>query len=162
MSPVHRTIISHRVGISGSNMATQDSSACRLPASSDSSPGPLSTEPMRFAFLVHPLGHETKTLLNLDPQGCLQREQGSELLSLCGHLHRMLGDGRRRLAEASIPTVRIADELPGLISRCGAVAEGRFYEIPLDAWEILDDPGRAVDYMEQAVDAAYAWGAMLI
>ncbi len=117
---------------------------------------------MRFAFLVHPLGHETKTLLNLDPQGCLQREQGSDLLSFCGHLHRMLGEGRRRLAEPSIPTVRIADELPGLISRSGAVAEGRFYEIPLDAWEILDDPGRAVDYMEQAVDAAHAWGAKLI
>ena len=54
---------------------------------------------MRFAFLVHPLGEETKTLLNLDPNGCLQREQGGDLLSFCGHLHQMLAAGTRRLGE---------------------------------------------------------------
>lgn len=117
---------------------------------------------MRFAFLVHPLGEETKTLLNLDPNGCLQREQSNDLLSFCGHLHQMLAAGRRSPNEPLVPAVRIADELQGLVSQTGARAEGRFYEIPLDAYEILDDPGRAVAYMEQAVDAARDWGAELV
>ncbi|HEV7225150.1 MAG TPA: aminotransferase class III-fold pyridoxal phosphate-dependent enzyme [Pirellulales bacterium] len=117
---------------------------------------------MRFAFLVHPLGEETKTLFNLDPNGCLQREQSSDLLSFCGQLHRMLAGARELSAKAAVPEVRIVDQLTGLASSSGARAEGRFYEIPLDAWEILNDPALAIHYMEQAVDAAHAWGAKLV
>ena len=118
--------------------------------------------PMRFAFLVHPLGEETKTLFNLDPSGSLQRSQSGDLLSFCGQLHQMLASARGKNSAPSVPAVRVVDELSGLVSRTGAAAEGRFYEIPLDAWEILDDPAAAVDFMEQAVDAAQAWGARLV
>ena len=117
---------------------------------------------MRFAFLVHPLGEETKTLFNLDPSGSLQRSQSGDLLSFCGQMHQMLASARGKASATSVPAVRVVDELAGLVSRTGAEAEGRFYEIPLDAWEILDDPGTAVDFMEQAVDAAHAWGAKLV
>lgn len=115
---------------------------------------------MRFAFLVHPLGEETKTLFNLDSKGSLQRSQGCDLLSFCGQLHQMLAATQNQPSPP--PAVRVVDELAGLVSRSGAKAEGRFYEIPLDAWEILDDPAMAVHYMEQAVDAARDWGAQLV
>lgn len=117
---------------------------------------------MRFAFLVHPLGEETKTLFKLDAGGALQRSQGCDLLSFCGQLHQMLAATQQKSPAPPAPAVRVVDELAGLVSRCGTAAEGRFYEIPLDAWEILDDPALAVAYMEQAVDAAEAWGAKIV
>ncbi|HUY35041.1 MAG TPA: aminotransferase class III-fold pyridoxal phosphate-dependent enzyme [Pirellulales bacterium] len=117
---------------------------------------------MKFAFLIHPLSDETKTLLELDPNGHLHRDHGGDLLSFCASLHKMLAPARRRQATVGEPRVRVVDELCGLVSATGARAHGRFYEIPMDAWEILDDPGRAVDYMEKAVDEAAAWGARLV
>ncbi|HEV3005346.1 MAG TPA: hypothetical protein VGX78_12845, partial [Pirellulales bacterium] len=117
---------------------------------------------MKFAFLIHPLTDATKTLLELDPERKLHREHGGDLLSFCASLHKTLAPARRRQQERAEPRVRVIDELAGLVSATGARADGRFYEIPLDAWQILDDPARAVGYMEQAVDEAAAWGARLV
>ncbi len=44
----------------------------------------------------------------------------------------------------------------------GAPAEGRLYEIPMDARAILTDPDRALAQMEQAVTDAVLWGARLV
>ena len=142
-------------------MAIQDNVGCQSRAPKVSALLADSGE-MKFAFLIHPLSDETKTLMELDPDGHLHRDHGGDLLSFCDSLHKMLVPARRRQTAGGEPRVRVVDELAGLVSATGARAHGRFYEIPLDAWEILDDPGRAVGYMEQAVDDAAAWGARLV
>jgi acetylornithine/succinyldiaminopimelate/putrescine aminotransferase/predicted amino acid dehydrogenase len=58
--------------------------------------------------------------------------------------------------------VRVVDELLGLVSASGAQAEGRVYEIPMDAAEILADPVRAMEYVEQATQMAADWGAKVV
>src|SRR5512146_1529631 len=118
-------------------MRNEDSSDLGNQNACPASLAQASQSPMRFAFLVHPLGEETKTLFNLDSGGSLQRSQGCDLLSFCGQLHQMLAATQNQPSPP--PAVRVVDELAGLVSRSGAKAEGRFYEIPLDAWEILDD-----------------------
>ena len=45
-----------------------------------------------------------------------------------------------RQGEAEGP--RVADTFAGLVSSTGARAEGRLYEIPMDARSILNDPDR--------------------
>src|SRR5260370_39461921 len=61
--------------------------------------------------------------------------------------------------ESAAPFV---DEMSGLVSKTGARAEGRLYEIPMTGHEILQDPHRALGLMEKAVDAAAAWGARIV
>ncbi len=57
---------------------------------------------------------------------------------------------------------RVADTFDGLVSAAGARAEGRIYEIPMDARSILGDPDRALELMEQAVEDAIGWGARIV
>ena len=57
---------------------------------------------------------------------------------------------------------RVVDTFAGLVSATGARAEGRLYEIPMDARSILADPDRALELMEQAVEDAIGWGARIV
>ena len=78
----------------------------------------------------------------------------------CSYLHSQASQRNARAAES--PRVRVVDELPGLVSITGAQAEGRVYEIPMDAAEILADPVRAMEYVEQATQMAADWGAKVV
>src|SRR5262249_28880195 len=117
---------------------------------------------MKFAFLVHPLSNETEDLLQLDGGGVLRGNWGGNIPRFCLDLHAATEARRGAPTNAAPPEARPIDELAGLVSPAGAGTEGRLYEIPMDARDILDDPGRAVAYMEQAVDRAAAWGARLV
>ncbi len=64
--------------------------------------------------------------------------------------------GLMRQGEAEGP--RVADTFAGLVSSTGARAEGRLYEIPMDARSILNDPDPALELTEQALENAIDWG----
>jgi acetylornithine/succinyldiaminopimelate/putrescine aminotransferase/predicted amino acid dehydrogenase len=57
---------------------------------------------------------------------------------------------------------RVVDTFAGLVSAAGARAEGRLYEIPMDARSILAEPDQALEFMEQAVADAIGWGARIV
>ena len=114
---------------------------------------------MKFAFLIHPLSQATKDLYRLNNGGALLEHWGSNLLQFAAQLHRSFRE-TRTLSDVTRP--RLFDQMAGLASSRGGSAEGRIYEIPMGAAEILTDPHRAVDFMEQAVDEAAAWGAKLV
>ena len=62
----------------------------------------------------------------------------------------------------TVPRVReLSTPSMGWSQRPGR-AEGRLYEIPMDARAILADSARALDLMEQAVDDAIGWGARIV
>jgi putrescine aminotransferase len=117
---------------------------------------------MKFAFLIHPLSDETRSLMQLDAGGVLRDNWGSDILQFCLDLHAATESYQREVANNTVHHARLADELSGLVSATGARAEGRLYEIPMDARGILDDPAQAIEYMEEAVDRAAAWGARLV
>jgi len=117
---------------------------------------------MKFAFLIHPISEETKNLLELDPEGRLRNVWGQDLLGFCRELHRSVSEALQQGSNGSPPRVRVVDELPGLVSLTGARAEGRLYEIPMGAREILAEPARAVGYILEAVNMAADWGAKLV
>jgi acetylornithine/succinyldiaminopimelate/putrescine aminotransferase/predicted amino acid dehydrogenase len=116
----------------------------------------------KFAFLVHPLTEETKALLQFDAKETVRNRWGADLLGFCSDLHRALAGVQSGQHNNIVPRTRVVDELAGLVSFLGARAEGRLYEIPMDAMEIIDDPARAMAYMEEAVDQAAEWGAKLV
>jgi acetylornithine/succinyldiaminopimelate/putrescine aminotransferase/predicted amino acid dehydrogenase len=116
---------------------------------------------MKFAFLVHPLSAESASLMEMDQGGLLRSQWGLNVLEFCSQLHvsmEGLASNERTVREQP----RLVDEVRGLVSATGAVSEGRLYEIPMDALQILSDPNRAVAYMEQAVDLAAVWGAQIV
>ncbi len=115
---------------------------------------------MKFAFLAHPLSQEHRSLLAVDDAGTLRRSWGGDIFQFCQLLHRNLS--QFRVDPAGEETIRVVDELRGLVSVTGGSCEGRFYEIPMDAMQILDNPGRAIGFMEQAVDDAARWGAEIV
>ncbi len=117
---------------------------------------------MKFAFLVHPLTEETKQMLEWDPAGSLRNSFGNDLLGFCQTLHDSIAHAQRTTEFAAQPRVRVVDELKNMVSIRGAKIDGRLYEIPMDAYEILDDPTRAMEYMEEAVDMAADWGARIV
>jgi len=77
-------------------------------------------------------------------------------------LHRSVKHIRRRSGSGGPRRVRVVDEFPGVVSASGARTEGRLYEIPMDVSAILEDTGRALAYMEEAVDLAADWGAKIV
>lgn len=117
---------------------------------------------MKFAFLIHPISAEFGALMDLDHGGVLQQLWGVDPLALCAQLHGAVSEARALRATGRPMEARVVDELRGLASPLGNVADGRLYEIPLDAQEILADPDRALVYMEHAADMAADWGARLI
>ncbi len=118
---------------------------------------------MKFAFLGHPLSQETRDLLKIDdPHQSLRRKWGRDVLGLSKNLHQALGKLREASNVEDPPQVRMVDHMTGLTSPTGDATEGRIYEIPLDAWQILQDPSHAMRYMEEAVDMAVKWGADVV
>lgn len=115
---------------------------------------------MKFAFIVHPISEETKTFMHWDRSRGLNRQVGADLLQLCAATHDSLA--AQEPVGRTTPHVRVADEMVGMISWTGASADGRLYEIPLDAYEILADPVRAMEYVEDATQRATEWGAQII
>lgn len=116
---------------------------------------------MKFAFLAHPLSQEYRALLAVDYSGRLRRSWGGDIFQFCQQLHEHMnryniGDSRET------DKVRVLDEFSGLVSANGTSVDGRFYEIPMDAMQILDQPNQAISFMEQAVDDAVSWGAEVV
>ena len=126
--------------------------------------GPRADGPgMRFAFLIHPLSEQTTDLMALDRDGRLRRTWGrADLLEFCAEAHAAFEPRHRPIPDGRSLAPRIADTFDGLVSAAGARAEGRLYEIPMDARGILGDPGRALELMEQAVEDAIGWGARIV
>ena len=115
---------------------------------------------MKFAFLVHPLSDESNTLVEMNDGNALaSRWSGGNLLEFCNFLHQTMAG---RAGDKPEPRVRVMDHLNGLVSNRGVSCDGRLYEIPMGAVEILEDPVRAMAYMEQAVQMAAEWGAGVI
>jgi acetylornithine/succinyldiaminopimelate/putrescine aminotransferase/predicted amino acid dehydrogenase len=117
---------------------------------------------MRFAFLVHPVAESAASFMKLDEGGVLRKLWGTDPLRLTGALHKVV---QRVMAEADEPQVaaiRVVDEMPNLVSPLGATAHGRLYEIPMGAMAILEDPDRALGYIQQAVQQAVEWGAKIV
>jgi 3-acetyloctanal aminotransferase len=117
---------------------------------------------MRFAFLVHPVADSTESFIKLDEGGVLRRLWGTDPLRLTGALHQVVQQVMAGADEPQVPQVRVVDELPNLVTPRGATAHGRLYEIPMGAMAILDDPDRALGYIQQAVQQAAEWGARII
>jgi acetylornithine/succinyldiaminopimelate/putrescine aminotransferase/predicted amino acid dehydrogenase len=115
---------------------------------------------MKFAFIVHPISEESKTFMHWDRSRGLNRHVGADLLQLCAAVHDSLNADDQ--AGRTSPHVRIADEMLNMVSWTGASADGRIYEIPLDAFEILADPVRAMEFVEDATQRAVEWGARII
>ncbi|MCE9554386.1 MAG: aminotransferase class III-fold pyridoxal phosphate-dependent enzyme [Planctomycetes bacterium] len=116
---------------------------------------------MKFAFLVHPLSDESAALVDMNDGNALSsRWSGGNLLEFCNFLHQTMAGSQSGVKQE--PRVRVMDHLTGLVSPRGASCDGRLYEIPMGAAEILDDPVRAMAYMEQAVQMAAEWGAGVI
>ncbi len=116
---------------------------------------------MRFAFLIHPISEQTRNLMDLDAEGRLRRTWGrADLLRFCAEAHSAFEARPNRDSQLDGP--RIVDTFGGLVSATGARAEGRLYEIPMDARSILADASRALDLMEQAVEDAIGWGARIV
>ncbi|NIL97586.1 MAG: aminotransferase class III-fold pyridoxal phosphate-dependent enzyme [Planctomycetales bacterium] len=117
---------------------------------------------MKFAFLVHPLSRASRTFFELEDRGTISNVWGRgnlfELSSqVQGALAISLAAGRRR-----VDCTTVIDELRQLRSPSGRVAEGRLYEIPLDAHQILADPDRAMGHAEAALQMAADWGAGIV
>ena len=117
---------------------------------------------MKFGFLAHPLTNETKELMQLDPGSVLLDNWGNNILQFCLDLHRATEAMKQEARPDVVAEARMIDELAGLVSPAGARADGRLYEIPMDARSILENPGQAIQYMEQAVDRAAEWGACVV
>jgi len=117
---------------------------------------------MKFAFLIHPLTDDMSAFLDFDPRGTLMERWGVDAMGVCADLHRSILETQQRHASNGNRGPRVVDELRHLKSAAGATAEGRLYEIPMDAVAILDDPDRALAYMEQAVEMAVEWGARVV
>lgn len=117
---------------------------------------------MKFAFLVHPLSRETTALLHFDADGRLLERWGVDPLAVASGLHSAVVQSKSGAVQEHEPQVSIFDELGRLVSPAGVGAEGRVYEIPLDALAMLEDSERALAFMEDAVAQAADWGARLV
>jgi 3-acetyloctanal aminotransferase len=157
----------HEDGAPCSNLMDLDGAAQCLPKATredGAPPSHLAERPaMRFAFLMHPISEQTKNLMDLDGEGRLRRTWGrADLLRFCAEAHAAFGSPSRPMRGRQPEGPRVVDTFDGLVSATGARAEGRLYEIPMDARSILADATRALDFMEQAVEDAIGWGARIV
>ena len=118
---------------------------------------------MRFAFLIHPVSEQSRDLMELDQEGRLHSRWGrSDIGKFCVEAHKAARSRSVAGRPVKRPAVRVVDQLDALISEAGARAEGRIYEIPMDARSMLQEPTRAMDLMDEAVEQAIGWGARLV
>jgi predicted amino acid dehydrogenase len=116
---------------------------------------------MKFAFLAHPLSQEHRALMAVDKSGRLRQSWGGDIFQFCQLLHQNM-NSYQATGLVNEDEVRVVDEFSGLVSGQGKVCDGRFYEIPMDAQQILEQPNHALALMEQAVDDAAEWGAEIV
>lgn len=116
---------------------------------------------MKFAFLIHPIDAHTSALWRVASCGSL-RGWGADLLGVCRQLHAAVDHASSQPPQQPSDGPRVADELGTLTSCLGNSVEGRLYEISMMPAEILDDPEKALDQMQRAVDMARDWGAEII
>src|SRR5436309_82534 len=115
---------------------------------------------MKFAYLVHPLSQQSRLFVPSDENGPPRVRWGNDLLEKGGLMQHRSAESTS--AENETPCVRIVDELRDLVSATGARTEGRVFEIPLGAVEILEDPPLAASDIEQAIEMATQWGAGIV
>ncbi len=128
-----------------------------------SSEDPAESPGMRFAFVIHPISDQTKDLMDLDRDGRLRNTWGrSDLLGFCAEAHEAFEVRSQASMVGQTEGPRIVDTFAGLVSATGARAEGRLYQIPMDARSILNDPDRALVLLEQVVADAVGWGAQIV
>ncbi|MDH3719477.1 MAG: aminotransferase class III-fold pyridoxal phosphate-dependent enzyme, partial [Planctomycetota bacterium] len=117
---------------------------------------------MKFAFLIHPLSRASRTFFELEDRGTISAVWGNgNLLELSsqvqGALAVSIAAGQQKMDRTNV-----IDELRNLRSLRGTVTEGRLYEIPLDAFQILNDPHTALAHAEEALQMAADWGAGIV
>ena len=118
---------------------------------------------MKFAFLIHPISEQTRNLMDLDKDGRLRNTWGrADVLKFCAEAHAAVRNRSESLGDGEAMGPRVVDVFSGLVAELGGRAEGRLYEIPMDARAILTDPDRALAHMEQAVTDAVLWGARIV
>jgi 3-acetyloctanal aminotransferase len=116
---------------------------------------------VKFAFLVHPLDEHTQIMARLGSAARLRQAWGRDISGVCQQLQGALRECRANEAADRPLQIGVADELKVTAGPAKGV-EGRLYEIPLHAAQILADPDQAMEFMEQAVDDAARWGAKLV
>src|ERR1700733_14487250 len=113
--------------------------------------------------MIHPITRQTNNIMDLDKEGRLRTTWGRAALpQFCAEAHAAF-EGRTDPMRSEQPKApRVVDTFARLISSTGARAEGRLYEIPMDARSILVDPDRALGLVGQAVEDAIDWGARIV
>ncbi len=117
---------------------------------------------MKFAFMIHPITTKTDSLMDLDFDGTLQEKYGVDPLGLGAHLHNAIAEFHKRRDVSPNPHPESIDEMVDLQSPLGMVTGGRLYKIPMDAVSILEEPDRALELINEAVEMAVDWGARII
>ena len=115
---------------------------------------------MKFAFLVHPLSRETTVASALDRN--LKRSLERDFVSWVQSLHGAMSQILHSPADSLSRRVEIIDEMSRLMSARDVVTDGRLYQIPMGAFEILDRTDEAVDYILEAIHQAAEWGAGVV
>ncbi len=87
---------------------------------------------------------------------------GAGTFSSSARFREAIRDEAEGLPHGGQSEPRVVDELEGLVSSCGARAEGRLYEIPMFAAEILENQDRALELITEAIHQAADWGARLV
>ena len=118
---------------------------------------------MKFAFVVHPLSEESKALFQMDDGGeLLSHWEKGNLLEICNFVQDAMAEGVGFGNSAAPTSPTVLDRFHTLETSSGKSAEGRVYEIPCTAQEILQDPARAIQQTEAAVRMAADWGAGIV
>lgn len=118
--------------------------------------------PVKFAFVVHPLGAVTQQLNAIQPSLEMRQYWGRDLPAFCRQLQDEIESARERLLSPRGCQVRVVDDLPLVTSITGATASGRFYEIPQTPAQLLADPSSACEAVVEAVRMAAKWGAEIV
>lgn len=100
-------------------------------------------------------------MFRLDDSGEFRKLwHGGSALAITGYLQAwMAANANRREGPKQ---VEVVDEMLNLYSKNGTCTEGRLYQIPMLVHEIKDNPTKAIEYIEQAVDMAAEWGAEVV
>ena len=118
---------------------------------------------MKFAFVVHPLSEESKALFQMDDGGeLLSHWEKGNLLEICNFVQGTMAEGIAFGGQPAATGPTVLDRFQHLETPAGKSAEGRVYEIPCTAREILQDPALAIQHTLTAVRMAADWGAGIV